>query len=98
VADAGRDEAGKVHLAWRSGDGEAPASFAIYRVDHEATVSEPARLVGTVRRTGTGEQSWVDPTAAAAASYVYCVTALDRSWNEGAASKPQTVPPGAAPG
>jgi uncharacterized lipoprotein YddW (UPF0748 family) len=93
VTEVGRDEAGKVHLSWRGG---AATSFAIYRVDHEATVGETAHLVATVRRSGTGQQTWVDASAARTAPYVYCVTGLDRSWNEGAASQPHTVPPGGA--
>jgi uncharacterized lipoprotein YddW (UPF0748 family) len=92
VTNSGRDPAGEVHLSWKAHSGSAPTGFAIYRVGHTAPQSEPARLVATVRSSGNGEQTWADPTAAHGDAYVYCVTGLDRTWNEGAASQPQTVP------
>ena len=65
-------------LSWRS-----PAtSFAIYKVDQ---ASGTAKLVGTTRAT-----SWTDRSSRAG---TYCVTALDRSWNEGEPSAPVTDSP-----
>ena len=56
--------------------GPAPTSYAIYRAD---APNRPAELVGTVRAQGSGPASWTDP---AGPGYAYCVTALDRLWNE----------------
>jgi hypothetical protein len=49
----------------------------VYRTD---SADAPAKHVATLRATGTGEQSWTDPTPQSA--HAYCVTALDRLWNE----------------
>ena len=57
-------------VRWRAGDA---VSYAVYVIDPGAT---GARLVATVR----GER-WVDPAPRPGASY--CVTGLDRNWNEG---------------
>jgi hypothetical protein len=65
-------------LSWHS----SATSFAIYKVD---TASNTAKLVGTTRST-----SWADKSAG---SGTYCVTALDRSWNEGAPSTAVTDSP-----
>jgi hypothetical protein len=43
----------------------------------------PAQLVATQRATRGAVQMWEDKTASAGRSYTYCVTAVDRSWNEG---------------
>ncbi|MET8353151.1 family 10 glycosylhydrolase [Micromonospora sp. NPDC005206] len=59
-----------MELSWR---GDDATSFAVYRVDGDG-----ARLVGTARGTG-----WVDRTAPADRALTYCVSALDRSGNEG---------------
>jgi uncharacterized lipoprotein YddW (UPF0748 family) len=78
---ASRDPAGATTVKWRPGPGAAATSFGVYRVDGAA-----ATLVATVRRTGTGEHSWVDRTPPAGPVHEYCVTGLDRLWNEGAPS------------
>jgi uncharacterized lipoprotein YddW (UPF0748 family) len=65
-----------VRLSW---EGEA-TSYAVYRLDGEA-----ARLVATTRGT-----TWVD-TAKDEAARTYCVTGLDRLWNEGSPSEPRVV-------
>jgi len=77
-----RQDGGAVAVSWRPG--ADTATFAIYRA--EAT---EAKLVGTVRSTGSGEQTWVDPAPGEATEY--CVSALDRSWNEGNVSEPSTI-------
>ncbi|SCF16370.1 Uncharacterized lipoprotein YddW, UPF0748 family [Micromonospora coriariae] len=59
-----------VELNWR---GDDATSFAVYRMDGDG-----ARLVGTARGTG-----WIDRTAPADRPLTYCVSALDRSGNEG---------------
>ena len=66
-------------MTFRPADGAA--AYAIYRVEAPA-----AKLVGTMRSTGSGEQRWVDPAPGPAVEY--CVSALDRSWNEGNVSEP----------
>jgi len=58
----------------------------VYRLEPAA-----AALVATSRRTGDGDQVWVDRSAAAGRSYTYCVTAVDRLWNEGSPSEPRPV-------
>jgi uncharacterized lipoprotein YddW (UPF0748 family) len=68
---------GGVKLRWS----KAGTSYGVYRVDGDA-----ARLVATTRDT-----SWVDTGAAKDGSYTYCVTALDRAWNEGSPSAPRTA-------
>jgi uncharacterized lipoprotein YddW (UPF0748 family) len=74
VLRAHRAAGGAVTLAWR---GSATA-YAVYR-----STGSAAALIATTRATGAGEQTWTDPRAGTGA---YCVTALDRSWNEGPAS------------
>jgi uncharacterized lipoprotein YddW (UPF0748 family) len=59
--------------------GPRPASYAVYRAGGPHTT---AQLVATVRAAGTGEQRWVDSAGAAGPATAYCVTALDRLWNE----------------
>ena len=65
-------------------------SFAIYRVDGEATavdVENAANLVATRRAEAGVVQRFVDTTAEPGAVYTYAVTALDRVWNETAPSR-----------
>jgi len=92
---ARRDATGAVTLTWRAGRGTPATGFAVYRVDETAPASgatdSNASLVATSRSTGEGEQTWVDRTAASGGSYAYCVTAVDRVWNEGVASAPRRV-------
>ncbi|HLT11026.1 MAG TPA: family 10 glycosylhydrolase [Micromonosporaceae bacterium] len=84
-----RDDAGRPTVRWRATSGPPePTSFAIYRHDPG---TETAQLVGTVRAQGTAEQSWVDPDPSVDAAAQYCVSGLDRSWNEGLVSAPATV-------
>jgi len=73
--DAERVDEG-VRLSW---DGDA-TSYAVYRVDGEG-----GRLVATTRGT-----TWMDTTRSES-SRTYCVTGLDRLWNEGNASEPRVV-------
>ena len=75
LKSARRTSTGSVRLTWR---GSATA-YAVYRVD-----GSTAKLVATKRASGSGDQTWVDAHGGGA----YCVTALDRSWNEGAPSAP----------
>lgn len=75
---AGAD--GAVTVAWRPGAGVPATSYAVYRLDPGA---DKARLVGSLRAT-----SFVDGTAGAAQAR-YCVSGLDRSWNEGRISPPR---------
>lgn len=76
---------GGVTVTWRPGSGAAATAFAVYRLDPG---SASGQLIGTVRRTGSGAQSLVDrdPTPGGQ----YCVSGLDRSWNEGPVSVPMT--------
>jgi uncharacterized lipoprotein YddW (UPF0748 family) len=74
-----------VTVSWRPGQGEAATAYAIYRLDSGGA---DARLLGTVRGTGA-EQSFVDRTAAAGTRY--CVSGLDRTWNEGRISPPMAA-------
>jgi hypothetical protein len=71
---SGKRAGDTVTLRWRGG---SAASFAVYKVD-----GAQARLVGTTRST-----TWTDD-AAGGGTATYCVSGLDRSWNEGATSEP----------
>jgi uncharacterized lipoprotein YddW (UPF0748 family) len=76
-----------VALTWRVPSGPAPTGFAVYR----AQTDGPARLVA-VRRAGPERtQVWLDDTAQSGRAYTYCVTGLDRSWNEGEPSAPARI-------
>lgn len=84
ILESTMDDAGQVTLRWQ---GEGATSYAIYRYGEEETT---AQLVATVRATGDGEQSIVD-VPGGTGPYGYCVSGLDRTWNEGPASAPATV-------
>ena len=87
LTGAARDPGtGAVTVTGRVAEGSAPASFGLYRVDGDRAV-----LVATQRATDGPEQRWVDRTAPAGPGTVYCVTGLDRSWNEGVPSAPIAV-------
>ncbi|MDT5026100.1 MAG: hypothetical protein QOE61_2526 [Micromonosporaceae bacterium] len=83
------DPDGPVTVIWRPGNGTAATAYAIYRLDAGRANS---RLVGAVRSTGGAEQSLVDRDPAAVPQSQYCVSGLDRSWNEGRVSQPMGVP------
>jgi uncharacterized lipoprotein YddW (UPF0748 family) len=91
ISDASRDASGAVTLNWHATAQGQPfasvTSYAIYRFDGQAQAqgcdfADASHLLTTVRAGGNGNQSFVDTTAAAGASYTYYVTALDRVWNE----------------
>jgi hypothetical protein len=84
IVESTMDEAGQVTLRWH---GEAATSYAVYRYGEAEST---AQLVATVRATGDGEQSIVD-VPGGPGPYGYCVSGLDRSWNEGPASTPVMV-------
>jgi uncharacterized lipoprotein YddW (UPF0748 family) len=73
-----RDDAGTT-VSWKPSPDTV--SWALYRAEAGAATAD---LVATGRRAGTA----VDPTADPAKKYAYCLTALDRSWNEGPPSGP----------
>ncbi|MPZ84094.1 MAG: family 10 glycosylhydrolase [Actinophytocola sp.] len=92
IALSGRTAEG-VRLRWVGTD-KRSASYAVYRVTGRWTpcsAVDARNLVGTVRASHGGLQSFVDRTAERGTSYTYAVTALDRSHNEGRASHPRTV-------
>ncbi len=88
IAGAKRGEGGAVTLTWRADDDLAETRHAVYRVDMSG--QDPAQLVASVAG-GTGTRKWVDATAAPGRAYAYCVTTLDRLWNESPASVEQVV-------
>jgi uncharacterized lipoprotein YddW (UPF0748 family) len=88
LAVAHRDDRGAVTLTWRADQDLPMGRHAVYRVDLSG--NEPAQLIGTVIG-GSGTRTWVDPAAAAGQAYAYCVTTLDRLWNESPASAEQVV-------
>ncbi|MEU7616333.1 family 10 glycosylhydrolase [Micromonospora rifamycinica] len=100
LTGAGRTTDG-VRLSWRQpADGRGPlgtaTSYAVYRFDGAGRVdtcdrADAAHLVGTVRAVPGRSQSWVDATAEPGRTYTYQVTALDRLWNESAASATRVV-------
>jgi uncharacterized lipoprotein YddW (UPF0748 family) len=78
---------GSVTLRWRPAGGASTVTYGVYRYGDGSTTAE---LVGMVRATGADEVRWTDKPGTAGA-YSYCVSGLDRSWNEGPASAPTTV-------
>jgi hypothetical protein len=89
LSGAHRDDRGAVTLTWRADGDLAKGRHAIYRVDVSGTDSP--QLVAAVA-SGSGTRRWVDQTATPGRAYAYCVTTLDRLWNESAASIEQVVP------
>jgi len=67
-------------VLWRTGQGPAATAYAVYRLDPG---SDTGRLVGTVRHANRIVQSIVDRDPTATPGSRYCVSGLDRSWNEG---------------
>jgi uncharacterized lipoprotein YddW (UPF0748 family) len=84
-----RGDQGTVTLTWRTGQSLPTSRHAIYRVD--LSNHDPAQLIGTMP-AGPSTRSWVDSTAAPGQAYAYCVTTLDRLWNESPASTEQVLP------
>lgn len=72
-----------VILKWRADGVLEHSRHAVYRVDLSG--QELAQLVATMPG-GSGVRSWVDAGAAQGKPYAYCVTTLDRLWNESPAS------------
>jgi uncharacterized lipoprotein YddW (UPF0748 family) len=88
LVDVRRAPDAAVSVTWRPGKGAAATMYAIYRLDPGSATS---RLVATVRRAGGAEQSLVDRDSVATAQSRYCVSALDRSWNESPISQPAGI-------
>lgn len=98
ITDADRQDDG-VRLRWRQPAHQAkvfgrPTSYAVYRFDglvsaDRCDFADAAYLVGTVRASGTGWDSYVDRTAQPGRRYTYYVTALDRAQNESLPSPPR---------
>lgn len=76
-----RDDQGNVVLSWRDNGNLPGARHAVYRAD----ASGP-QLVGT-----TQAQTWTDTTATPGRAYTYCVTTLDRLWNESLTASEQPL-------
>lgn len=88
VPTAGKLEAvsNGLKLSWSDNDSNT-AYYAVYRFnmgDNPDVTSNAsgAKLVATVRKTGTGSQTFTDPGTGAPGSVFYVVTALDRLHNE----------------
>ena len=79
-----RQPDGSATVTWRPGAGEA-TMFAVYRVD---AGQQKAILVGTVRGGEHAEHSWTDRAPSTTDGSEYCVSGLDRLWNEGRVSSP----------
>jgi hypothetical protein len=88
LSAARRVPSGAVTLTWRAAAGPVATSFAVYRTQGGV----PAQLVATQRATRGAVQVWEDKTASVGRAYTYCVTAVDRSWNEGDPSAALPVP------
>ena len=90
-----------VRLSWRQPvDGAGPfgtaTSYAVYRFDGlslpgSCGFADASHLVGTLRASGGGTQSYQDTSAEPGKRYTYYVTALDRLYNESAPSPPRFV-------
>jgi uncharacterized lipoprotein YddW (UPF0748 family) len=100
ITRATRGDSGAVSLTWHDtargvpfGD---PASYAVYRFDGQVEAAacdfaDATHLIATVRRVDGRDQVFADTTAVPGTSYTYYVTALDRLWNESAASPAMPV-------
>ncbi|MEV7227759.1 MULTISPECIES: family 10 glycosylhydrolase [Polymorphospora] len=94
-------QADGVKLSWRQpADGVGPfgkaTSYAVYRFDGlglpaACDFADASNLVATLRATGSGTQSYVDPTAVPGQRYTYYVSTLDRLYNESIPSPPRFV-------
>jgi uncharacterized lipoprotein YddW (UPF0748 family) len=62
-------------LSWRPGAGPKPYMYAIYRADQPIGAAELAATI-----PATDKPMWTDPVTTPPDHY--CVTALDRQWNE----------------
>jgi uncharacterized lipoprotein YddW (UPF0748 family) len=81
-----REPDGAVTVTWRPGTGQGESTmFAIYRVD---AGQQKALIVGTVRGGGSTAHTWTDRAQSTTDGAEYCVSGLDRSWNEGPVSSP----------
>jgi uncharacterized lipoprotein YddW (UPF0748 family) len=74
----------------------AATSYAVYRFDgvtgaDRCGFADASHLVGTVRATGGGAQSFLDRTAEPGKRYTYYVSAVDRLYNESVPSLPWFV-------
>jgi uncharacterized lipoprotein YddW (UPF0748 family) len=78
------DADGTVTLRWRPAPGAPTVSYAVYRYGPQSSTAE---LAAVIRAPGTGEVSWSD-NPGTEGPYGYCVSGLDRSWNEGSPSSP----------
>jgi uncharacterized lipoprotein YddW (UPF0748 family) len=87
LAGAQRDDGGAVKLTWRGDAGLPSSRHAVYRVD--LATQGAAQLIATMPG-GPGTRSWTDPAAEPGQTYAYCVTTLDRLWNESPASAAQS--------
>jgi uncharacterized lipoprotein YddW (UPF0748 family) len=76
-----------VTLTWRPGSADT-AMYGVYRVE---AGQDKAVLVGTARGHGADEQTWTDHSPSTKDGAQYCVSGLDRSWNEGRVSSPMRV-------
>lgn len=98
ITSAGPADGGNA-LAWRPGGSSTPTSYAVYRVDgaggaDPCAFADAGSLIGTVR----GDDSYLDPTAAAGVTYTYYVTALDRYGRESPPGAGATVTGGGSGG
>jgi len=100
ITQATRSDSGTVSLVWHDTAQGVPfgdaASYAVYRFDGQVDAqpcdfADASHLIATVRRVGGRAQSYADATAQPGTSYTYYVTALDRLWNESAASPAMPV-------
>lgn len=87
IVSAKRDGDG-LAVTWRPTGPRPPTSYAVYRFDGNATVSEgdfadARHLVAVVRATSTTTQTWIDTTGKRNETYTYYVTAVDRLSREG---------------
>jgi uncharacterized lipoprotein YddW (UPF0748 family) len=89
IIGAKRDDRGAVTLTWRTDQNLGTSRHAVYRVDLSG--HDPAALIGSVAG-GPGKRTWTDSTATSGHAYAYCVTTLDRLWNESSASVERTMP------
>ncbi|HCT77886.1 MAG TPA: glycosyl hydrolase [Micromonosporaceae bacterium] len=88
LTGAHRGENGTVTLTWLAGDSLPTRRHAIYRADLAS--QDPAQLIRVM--TGVpGTSSWTDSTATPGRAYAYCVTTLDRLWNESSAVQVASV-------
>ncbi|GIP37731.1 hypothetical protein J31TS4_10110 [Paenibacillus sp. J31TS4] len=92
LAASARGSAG-IELTWEDNATSTASYYVIYRFEGEAagSIENASSILTTVRKSGTGRQTWTDRGVADGVTYTYVVTAVNRAHGESAPSKAVTL-------